>query len=280
MSIFRDKVAIVTGAGSGIGRGLAEELARRGAVVVISDVNSERIEEVGKGIEAAGGKADWLTLDVTDHEAVKKMVDDAVAEHGRLDYIFNNAGIAVGGEARGVPREDWIKVLDVNLGGVVNGVTAAYPVMAEQGFGHIVNMASIEGLAPFPVTASYVASKHAVVGLSSALRVEGAGLGVKVSSVCPGYIKTRIYEDAKLINLDREKLLEGIDKVDWLGISSEECAKRILMGVEKNKAIIVVTAFAKILWALHRISPNLVIRMMTRVANRAREERAAQQAAK
>jgi len=187
-------------------------------------------------------------------------VEKTVTQHGRLDFIFNNAGIAVGGEARDCSIEDWRKVLDVNLYGVIHGVMAAYPVMVEQGFGHIVNTASIEGLVPFPGTTSYVASKYGVVGLSNALRVEGADLGVKVSVVCPGYIKTAIFHDSKLIKVNRQKMMEDLSKMK--GMTPRECARVILRGVERNQAIIVVTHFAKVLWILQRISPGLVIRLM------------------
>ncbi len=269
MSYFRDQIAIVTGAGSGIGRSLSHELARRGAVVVISDVSAKRIEEVGAEISTSGGKVTALSLDVTDYDAVKKMVDDTVAEHGRLDLIFNNAGIAVGGEARDVDIDDWRAVLDVNLMGVVHGVTSAYPIMVKQGCGHIVNTSSIEGLIPFPVTSSYVASKYAVLGMSNALRVEGADLGVKVSAVCPGYVKTAIFEESKMVKIERKELIDQLS--DRIGVTPDECARIILRGVERNKAIIPVTALAWVLWIIARISPNLMMGIMRRVVKRGRE---------
>ncbi len=268
MTQWNEQVAIVTGAGSGIGHGLSHALASRGVTVVACDINPERIEATQKEIEAAGGKAVGVTLDVTDADAVAAVVRDTHERHGRIDYIFNNAGIAVGGEVRDVELEDWQKVLKVNLDGVVHGVVAAYPVMVDQGFGHIINTASIEGLAPFPSTVSYVASKHAVVGLSTSLRVEGADLGVKVSAVCPGYIKTRIFEDSKFVGMDVQDEIDNVPA--WLGITPDECAKRILRGVERNKAIIPITGMAWVLWVLMRVSPNAVIALMRRQLRHAR----------
>jgi NADP-dependent 3-hydroxy acid dehydrogenase YdfG len=268
-NIFDGKVAIITGAGSGIGKGLAEELAQRGAHVVISDINTERIEKVAEGIAQSKGKVTSSTLDVSDYEAVKKMIDDTVATCGRIDYIFNNAGIAIGGPAKDFLIDDWRKVIDTNLYGVVHGVAVAYPVMVKQGFGHIINTASIEGLAPLIATASYVTSKYGVVGLSSALRIEGAEHGVKVSVVCPGYVKTAIFTDSKNINIDKQNLEE---LQDWMGVSPEECAKQILRGVERNNAFIMVTFFAKFLWVLNRISPDLVTCIMKREYRKAREK--------
>ena len=263
MSIFVDKVAIVTGAGSGIGKGLAEALARVGAQVVICDVNSERIEKTAAGIRAAGGQATALRVDVSDYDAVKKMIEDTVSAHGRVDYLFNNAGIAIAGPATSFSIDDWRQVIGVNLFGVVHGVAVAYPIMVKQGFGHIINTASVEGLTPFPATAIYVTSKYGVVGLSNALRIEGAAHGVKVSAVCPGYVKTAIFTDSKFINVDRQKQLEVIP--EWVGVTPEQCAKIILRGVERNRAFIVVTLFAKFLWLLARLSPNLVIWIMKKM---------------
>lgn len=270
MDIFSEKTVIVTGGASGIGKALAKELARRRANVVLADLNSAQLDEVVASIRQAGNTAKAVSLDVSDFESVQKLVQDTVAENGKLDYMFNNAGIAVGGEARDCSIDDWRCVLDVNLHGVVNGVASAYPMMVEQGFGHIINTASIEGLIPFPGTISYVASKYAVVGLSNALRIEGKELGVKVSVVCPGYIKTPIFHVSKMIKLDRDKLLERLP--ERFGITPEKCALTILKGVERNKAIIVVTGFAKFLWLLHRISPGLVRWMMGRSLKESRQE--------
>jgi NAD(P)-dependent dehydrogenase (short-subunit alcohol dehydrogenase family) len=269
MTIFSDKVAIITGAASGIGRALGVELARRGAIAVTADVQTEVLEEVVESIVQGGYRAKAVTLDVTDVEAVKALVSDTAARYGRLDYIFNNAGIAVAGEVRDCSIDDWRNVIDVNLFGVINGVAAAYPLMVKQGFGHIINTASIEGLIPFPGTVSYVASKYGVVGLSNALRIEGADLGVKVSVVCPGYIKTAIFHTCKLIKIDREEMLKSLP--ERFGITPEECASVILRGVERNKAIIVVTGFAKILWLLHRIHPGWILWMMERGIKKSRK---------
>lgn len=270
MGTFADKVAIVTGAGSGIGKALAFELAGRGARVVVSDVSPERSEAVGKAVQANWGKGTWLKLDVSDYDAVKQMIDDTVAAHGRIDYIFNNAGIAIEGEARFFEIDDYRKVLDVNLNGVIHGVACAYPQMVKQGFGHIINTASIEGLVPTPLTSSYVASKFAVVGLSEALRAEGADLGVKVSVVCPGYTKTAIVADAKRVNLEHGNPFARAPR--WIFVTADKCAKDILSGVERNRGIIVVTLFARLLWYIYRLSPALMIFIMRTALNMARKD--------
>ncbi|RJP17741.1 MAG: SDR family oxidoreductase [Candidatus Abyssobacteria bacterium SURF_5] len=249
---FSGKVAIITGGASGIGKAVGEQLARKGAHVVLADINGAKANEAAESIIRAGHSATAAELDVTDPEAVKRLVDSVASENDRLDYLFNNAGVVVFGEARDFSYEDWRRVIDTNLYGVVNGVAAAYSLMIEQGFGHIVNTASLAGLVPPVGLISYVASKYGVVGLSNALRVEGARYGVKVSVVCPGLIDTPM-KNSKVLNLDREKLLGAVPSL----LPVDECARVIVGGVERNKAFIVVTPMAKIAWALHRLSPNL-----------------------
>jgi len=269
MSQFRDKVVIVTGAASGIGRALSQELARRGASVILADINPSPVEEAVGTITKADHKAETFVLDVSDYDAVEKMVADTIARYGRLDYLFNNAGIAVGGEVRDCSIDDFRNVINVNLFGVVNGVAAAYPLMVKQGHGHIINTASLEGLIPVPATVSYVASKYGVVGLSNALRIEAVDLGVKVSVVCPGYIKTPIFQTSKIIKIDRDKMLKSLH--ERFGITPEACAQIILRGVQQNRAIIVVTGLARVLWTLQRISPALIRWMMRRDLRKSRK---------
>jgi len=254
VDIFSGKIVIVTGAASGIGRVLSEEMARRGAYLIMADLNGPLLDEAVEAIKKTGGPARAVKLDVSDFAAVKRMVDDATAEHGRLDYLFNNAGIGIFGEAQDFSYEDWRRVIDTNLYGAVNGVAAAYPVMVKQGFGHIINTASLAGIVPVTGVISYTASKHGVVGLSHALRIEGADLGVRVSVVCPGIIDTPILHTSKLIKIDGQKASAALPKA----MAPEICAQKILRGVERNRTTIVVTGFARSQWLLQRISPALV----------------------
>lgn len=159
MRHFKDKVAIVTGGGSGIGKALCESLARFGAKVVLSDINAASAKHAADTIHNQGGKAEGHALDVTDFHAFEAHVRATVESHGQLDFIFNNAGIATSAEFRDMELAHWRKVIDVNLNGVFHGSLLAYRQMVKQGFGHIVNLSSVEGVAPFPTTGSYVASK-------------------------------------------------------------------------------------------------------------------------
>jgi NAD(P)-dependent dehydrogenase (short-subunit alcohol dehydrogenase family) len=270
MSVFEGKTAMVTGGGSGIGRAVCEALADRGARVVVADLDGAAADLVARGIAARGGRAEGKPLDVRDAAAVQKLVDDTAAEHGRLDYMFNNAGIAIMGEERDVSLDDWNRVLDVDLHGVVHGVRAAYPVMVRQGAGHIVNTASVAGLVPAALEISYTAAKYGVVGLSHALRAEGAKLGVKVTVVCPGFINTPILQVSPIrMAVDRARLLSMTPKP----MPPDRCARIILDGVAKNRSTIVPTAHAKLLYLIQRMSPDLGIALATAVVERVRKMR-------
>ncbi|MBP0454643.1 SDR family oxidoreductase [Kitasatospora sp. RG8] len=266
--IYKDATAIITGGASGIGRALAQDLASRGCEVVLADLQLEQAEEVAAAIRATGGKAVAARLDVTDHAEFAQLVKGTVARTGRLDYLFNNAGIShgMGAGARHYRIEDWRRVIDVNLGGTVNGVQAAYNVMIDQGFGHIVNTASMAGLVPSPGTTSYVTTKHAVVGLSHNLRAEAAQLGVRVSVLCPGVIRTPFIEGGAY-----GRQVEGVSgeqtKAMWeekKPISPEEFARKALDAVAKNQGVIVVPGFWKLFWWLFRISPSFCLNIATK----------------
>ena len=195
---LENKIAVVTGGGAGIGEALCRELARRGARVVVADINGDDADRVATALTGDGGLAQARRVDVADEQDVKRLVEETAAAHGRLDYLFNNAGIAIGGDARDLTPAQWRRVLDVDLYGVLHGTLAAYPIMVKQGSGHIINTSSATGLLPQPINAPYCTAKHAIVGLSLSLRLEGADLGVKVSAVCPGYVRTSIYQNTAL----------------------------------------------------------------------------------
>ena len=267
MDKFAGKSAIITGGASGIGRAIGAELARRGANVVLADKNSELAEREARELaRRGGGRVRAAALDVTDAEACAALVGEVVAEHGSLDYIFNNAGIAILGECRDHELADWYKTLDVNLRGVIHGIHAAYPVMCEQGSGHIVNTASLAGLVPLANEIAYAAAKHAVVGISTTLRAEAAGYGVKVSVVCPGFIDTPIlYENmgvTKTAGIAFNSREETKRAVRFKVMAVDKAARIIVAGVERNKGLITVTRHAQVIWALYRLYPPAVVSIM------------------
>jgi NAD(P)-dependent dehydrogenase (short-subunit alcohol dehydrogenase family) len=249
---FNDKVCLITGAGSGIGRALALALGADGAVVTVSDIDAGAAAQTARDINTAGpGRATHEPLDVTDADAVTRHVSAVAGAHGRLDYIFNNAGIAIAGDARDLEIEHWRRVIDVNLMGVLYGTSCAYKIMARQGFGHIVNIASLSGLIPFPTNIPYGTTKFAVVGLSTGLRAEGEALGVKVSAVCPGFIESNIYTASQAVNVQSDAL--G-DELPFKKVPADVAASKILRGVERNVAVIVFPRYAQIFWWLYRLN--------------------------
>jgi len=270
---FKDKIAIVTGAASGIGRAVSEGLARRGATVIAADLNEPGAEATVRSIVGSGGKAKSVRIDVTKSDEVQKLVDGVVSENGRLDYIFNNAGIGVVGEVRDLEPDHWRKTIDVNLWGVIYGAVAAYKVMAIQGSGHIINTASVAGLIPSPTLTPYSVTKHAVVGLSSSLRAEGAALGVKVSAVCPGLVRTGLYETIALVNTDRESLLA---QIPFKPIDPPRAAQAILRGVEHNREIIIFPSNARVLWSLSRLNRGIIQSLARRAVAEFRKIRTGQ----
>jgi len=250
--MFENTVVFITGAGSGIGRHLALGAARRGAIVWCTDVDGPSAQAVAAECENAGRRARARTLDVTDAAEVQRVIAEVVAQDGRLDYCFNNAGIGFAGEFRDSTLEQWRRVIDVNLMGVVHVAHAAYRQMVAQGHGHLINTASLAGLIPAPGLSAYGASKFAVVSLSHALRLEGEGLGVKVTVVCPGFIESNIY---------RRTLVAGL-KADAMRTMApfpimpvEGLIQRVFKGVARNDAVIVYPFYARALWWVWRLVP-------------------------
>ena len=265
---FRDRIALVTGAAAGIGRALATQLAAAGARVVMADIDAAGAERVAGDLRA--GRPDRVracALDVRDRAAFADLVADVLAREGRLDYLFNNAGIAVIGNLLRMTPEHWDALVDVNVRGVHHGIEAAYPVMVEQGSGHIVNTASLSGLVPSPGFTAYAMTKHAVVGLSTSLRVEAARHGVRVSALCPGVIDTNMAESARLLGRER-RIKEEMPDAGRLLHGADYCARHALRGVLRNRAIIPVTPAAHFAWRLYRVSPVLLAPLLRHLADR------------
>jgi NADP-dependent 3-hydroxy acid dehydrogenase YdfG len=266
------KIAFVTGGASGIGAALATKLVDGGAEVWIADRQLGAAQELAQRFNSGGGKAHAIELDVRSYPSFEGAVAQAVQQSGRIDYLFNNAGIAVGGEVDSYTLDDWNDVFDVNLHGVVHGIQAVYPIMIRQHSGHIVNTASTAGLVTTPVGASYTATKHAVVAISMALRVEAERHGVQVSVFCPGVIRTPILAGGKygrFNGISDEQLLKFWEP--FRPMAPEKFAERALRAVLRGDAIIVVPAWWKAFWYLERLSPALSRRAARLTLKRMRE---------
>lgn len=260
---FSDAVAIITGGASGIGRALAEELATRGCEVVLADLQIELAQKAASDICTSGGKASAMEVDVTDFTALEQVVRQTVQRTGRLDYMFNNAGIGIIGNVCHYNIGDWNYILDVNLRGVINGIQATYDIMTGQGFGHIVNTASFAGIISCPGMVSYATTKHAVVGLSISLRGEAMSRGIYVSVLCPGFIRTAILENGgkygkTLVELSSEQqqlISKMIDKLKPMDPAL--FARKALNCIAKNKAVIILPKSYHLFWWINRLFPSL-----------------------
>ena len=276
MSSWYGKVAFVTGGGSGIGAALSAKLVDAGAQVWIADRHFDHAKTLAQRLDASGARAHAVELDVRDPAAVRRAIDAVVDAAGRLDYLFNNAGIGIGGEVDTLTLDDWSDIIDVNLRGVIHGVDAAYPIMIKQGSGHIVNTASMAGLITTSAQAAYSSTKHAVVALSKTLRVEGKTHGVRVSVLCPGVVRTPILtggeygHNRSISRENQQKLGEALRPMD-----PDEFADQALRAVMRNQAIIVVPRWWKALWYLERMSPALSMRAAATALKRTRQVQSA-----
>jgi NADP-dependent 3-hydroxy acid dehydrogenase YdfG len=256
MQGFAGKVAAVTGAGSGIGQALAIELARSGAKVAISDVDTEGLGQTEERLKAIGAPVKADRLNVTEREAFLVYADEVAEHFGKVNQIYNNAGIAFTGDIEVSQFKDIERVMDVDFWGVVNGTKAFLPHLIASGDGHVVNVSSVFGLFSVPGQAAYNAAKFAVRGFTEALRQEMvlARHPVAVTTVHPGGIQTAIARNATAAEgLDPEQLAKLFDK-RLARTSPERAAKVILDAVRKKKARVLVGTDAKLLDVMVRVA--------------------------
>ena len=270
MQGFAGKVAVITGAGSGIGQALAVELARSGAKVAISDVDTGGLAITEERLKAIGAPVKVDRLDVTEREAFELYADAVKAHFGKVNQIYNNAGIAYVGDVEVTSYKDIERVMDVDFWGVVNGTKAFLPHLIESGDGHVVNVSSLLGIFAVPGQSAYNAAKFAVRGFTEALRQEMQvnRHPVAVTTVHPGGIKTAIMRNATAAEgLDTSTLTEFFDKRLTM-TTPERAAKIILEAVRKKHARVLVGPDAKVLDVIVRITGSGYQRLFSTVTSK------------
>ncbi|MBU3054806.1 SDR family NAD(P)-dependent oxidoreductase [Pseudomonas indica] len=271
MKSFENKVAAITGAGSGIGRALAYALARQGCHLALSDVNVEGLAETASRARQLGVQVTETRVDVADRAAMQAWADQVALDHGRVNLIFNNAGVAHAGTVEGSDFADYEWIMNINFWGVVNGTKAFLPHLKASGQGHVVNVSSVFGLFAQPGMSAYNATKYAVRGFTESLRQEldMEGCGVSASCVHPGGIKTNIAKTARMNDSLARVTGQAADQSrqqfhdQLLRTTPEKAAAVILRGVLRNKRRILIGSDALAADLMQRLLPGFYQRLVT-----------------
>jgi len=281
---FEGKVAAITGAGSGMGRALAQQLARDGAHLALADIDEVGLAETVALCEGSTVKVTSQRVDVADRAAVFAWADQVVADHGTVNLIFNNAGVALGATIEAMAIEDFQWLMSINFWGVVHGTQAFLPQLKASGDGHIVNVSSVFGLVPIPSQSAYNSAKYAVRGFTDALRIEldAWGSGVSCTTVHPGGIKTNIMRNAKLDDSvaelagPREEANREFDRITMT--TPEKAARQILRAVKRNQRRVLVGPDAKVFDFVARFVPTSLYQRVVAFGARLSRRRGARRA--
>lgn len=275
MRDFNDRVVVITGAASGIGRETALAFARRGARLSVCDLNGDGLRALGEELESMGTGYHSEIVDVSQAWQVEEFCENTYRKMGRADVLCNNAGVAVGGFVKDMSLDDWKWILGVNLWGVIHGCHFFYPRMIEQGGGgHIVNVSSGAALSPLPGTTAYNSTKFAVCGYSQSLRAEAAVYGIGVSVICPGIVATGITGTARMrAEPGRREAQEYMERIDRFfqrfGYEPSRVADAIIRGVERDRAVVVdgwETHLGDFAYRLSRSLYLFVLKLVTRLS--------------
>ncbi len=273
MEDFRGRVAAITGAGSGIGRALAVDLASRGAHLALCDVDEAGLAETVALSEGRGVKVTSARVDVADRQAVHDWADDVVRDHGTVNLVFNNAGVALGATIEGMSYADLEWLMGINFWGVVHGTKAFLPHLKDAGEGHVVNISSVFGLLSIPSQSAYNAAKFAVRGFTDALRIEldVDDCGVSATTIHPGGIKTNIARNARLDDsvsdmVEDEDPGTAFEKVAMT--TPEKAARQILKAVQRDRRRALIGPDAKVLDLVSRLPAGLYQRVLVAGARR------------
>ena len=264
---FQNKSVLITGAATGVGRALAHELANRGAVVYVTALTKKEAQTVVDEITSSNGKAIAAELDVGNFKDIEKMIDLVVSEQGQLDIMINNAGVAYVGESYDMQVETIEKLAHINFTAVNVGAVLAYTQMKKQGFGHILNTASMAGFLPTPGMAIYAATKHGVVGLTTSLASEGKDFNIVVKASCPGFIKSELMNKSSDVSNNMSDYLDLLPEP----IDASIAAKTIIDGLGKKPVLIFTPSYAKVSYFLNRFIPGFLARGGDDILNKYRQ---------
>ena len=265
MKDFRNKVAAITGAGSGMGRALAVELAARGCAVAIADIGVAALNETQSLLQSASVEVSSHVVDVADRAAMEQFAAEVVRIHGKVNLVFNNAGVSVTNSVEKLSYDDFEWLMNINFWGVVHGTKAFLPYLRQVDEAHIINTSSIFGVVAFPSQSAYNASKFAVRGFTEALRQELADTHIGVSCVQPGGVKTNIVKTSRYYAVDNEaptkdELTKTFEEL--AALTPRDAAMQILRGVEGNRGRVLVGRDAKLLACVQRLFPESYARRL------------------
>ncbi|MDH3202160.1 MAG: SDR family NAD(P)-dependent oxidoreductase [Myxococcales bacterium] len=272
MRELRDKVAVVTGAGSGIGRETALALGAKGCRLALCDVNQDSLDELSTELESSGAFVTTHHVDVADRAQMQGFADDVVATHGAAHVLVNNAGVTVYASFEDQSLEDFDWIVGVNFWGVIHGCKFFLPHLKAAGEGHIVNLSSVLGIIAPPLQTSYVATKFAIRGFSESLRAELADHNIGVTSVHPGTIQTNILRDARLVTTSEAVRTNAQRLFDRLGTSPDVVATRVVKAIEYNSPRVLITTETRVADALKRFMPATADGIVARVFKRINPE--------
>jgi NAD(P)-dependent dehydrogenase (short-subunit alcohol dehydrogenase family) len=253
--------AVVTGAGSGLGRAIALRVARPGATLVLADLNLAACEETAQLARARGATAHALAVDVADAAQVEALAADAEGRLGRIDLVVNNAGVAVAGAIGQAPLDDWRWIIGINLFGVIHGCHAFVPRLVAQGGGAILNTASMAGFACAPMMGAYNVTKAGVIALSETLAAELADKHVRVTVLCPAFFKTNLLQTARSVDPQLMVLARGA--FERATMSADDVAAAALRAVERGKLYCLPMREGRVIWRIKRLLPERFVKILS-----------------